>query len=802
MGISTPPLPLRPVIGEFADPLSALSLDAATPDPFAKPVRSVSIRSDAMRVLVAELHRYCNQEVGGRSFLISGHRGAGKTTMVQHAFRQVFAEAEQGAVRLRPLYVQLHGPSLFPDFADGVTIATRGSSATVEPPRPTAPVAPPAATAVPGVVVAPAAVAPPTAGAAASSKDAAQPALAEESTSTRDARLALEQITLALHRAVSREFVDAVWRAAVPRTRVGPVQGVARFMPVHETHHGARAELAAAFEHELHECPSPMRLRDFWVRLGVLQRGVLRRPAREQESAAVASSQGMRELVALSGVCEAYRRVSGRLDKSDSDVEDAAQRIEQAMSMDTTGKAVIPAIASMITGGLVGGGLALGHQSALEATIGGFVAAMGSSLVFKWSVSRSRGRAVKREYRFLFDTSMATLDRVLPVLLERLLAAGLAPVFVVDELDKVDHLSDRIFGMVRHLKKLVAESAFFCFLTDRSYFEEMRGRGARGAYPLEYSYFTHRLFVSYAPDNLHEYLGELLGEPGRLPPGVTPDPALSGAPAATVPPAYPLLRYMLLHRSEMHALELHRLLKSFRGEGGLVTLNTDDLPNTAAYRMDIGLQLGMEIVLDDKDLRDRIRDEPDFQRLAHDALLYPSRAWREGTMRIDFAAANQMHFGEYLVTRMNRSEATRAVERQAQSRARAHAGDRRGSAGDTVSRDDVTILWKKVQRLVDLLSDEGGLDVSFNDWNERRVREGRARVDRAVLDPILAANNSLFIKTPGKLEYQWRYDRYYVDQARMAAPAAGPGAPVPVDNTTPAIALITTFAQRLGRVVA
>ena len=41
------------------------------------------------------------------------------------------------------------------------------------------------------------------------------------------------------------------------------------------------------------------------------------------------NSQGMRELVALSGVCEAYRRVSGRLDKSDSDVEDAAQRIER-----------------------------------------------------------------------------------------------------------------------------------------------------------------------------------------------------------------------------------------------------------------------------------------------------------------------------------------------------------------------------------------------------------------------------------------------------------------------------------------
>jgi Cdc6-like AAA superfamily ATPase len=125
---------IRPEILEFADPLSALALDALATRRDAREEQSVSIRSDAMRVLVAELRRYCDLEVGGRSFLISGHRGAGKTTMIQHAFREVFLAAKARRLLLRPVYVQLHGPSLFPDFlaaADAVaplTVAGRSGS--------------------------------------------------------------------------------------------------------------------------------------------------------------------------------------------------------------------------------------------------------------------------------------------------------------------------------------------------------------------------------------------------------------------------------------------------------------------------------------------------------------------------------------------------------------------------------------------------------------------------------------------------------------------------------------------------
>jgi hypothetical protein len=787
-------------ISEFAEPLSVASLEGGK--------ESLSIESDAMRVLVGELKRYCGQEISGRSVLISGHRGAGKTTMVQHAFRRVLQEADQGKVLLRPLYVQLHGPSLFPDFANGQNPAETpaGLSPTVA--RVISAKAKAAAAArgerngnggpIPGEDA---------------SADGKKRPDDDLSVSARDARLALEQITLSLHRAVAREFCVRVWRHALERSGGAPdtagtsPTNVMRRPRIERRRVAEMMEVAATFEHELHDCPGPMRLRDFWTRLNVLQQGVLRPPKVVfPTSRTAASSQGMRELVALSGVCEAYRRISGQFEKSDSDVDEVNRKLEAALAADTAGTRTVPAIASLLTGGLVGGGLALAHGTALSATAGGLVAALGSSLVFRWSSSHASSRAIRREYKFLFDTSIATLDRVLPVLLERLLDAGLAPIFVVDELDKVDDLSDRIFGMVRHLKKLVAENAFFCFLTDRSYFEEMRRRGERRAYPLEYSYFTHRLFVSYRADDFHVYLGKLFGEPPPSGPG-TPTAGstpVSGSAGTPVPVEYPVLRYLLLHRSEMHALELHRLLTTFRSDTGAIALTPEELRSSTMFRVDIALQLGLEIILEDDDLQDRIRGEPEFQRLAHDALLYPTREWRDGALEIDLGADTIPAFREYLVGRMNRSEATGSVDPRLK-RGKDKSVEKKNATSDIISDKDVEILWDKVGDLVKLLSRPAELDRRFKEWNVRREKSLRAAVDLAVLDRLELSKNHLPFRRidPVGSKYAWRYDQYGVDQF-PPAPAivlAPQPAPAPVsDPTADDIELIKAFAAGLESV--
>ena len=48
-----------------------------------RPGRPPFMASDAYRVLLTEMRRYVHEEVAGRAFLISGYRGAGKTTLVQ-----------------------------------------------------------------------------------------------------------------------------------------------------------------------------------------------------------------------------------------------------------------------------------------------------------------------------------------------------------------------------------------------------------------------------------------------------------------------------------------------------------------------------------------------------------------------------------------------------------------------------------------------------------------------------------------------------------------------------------------------
>src|SRR5215211_6896583 len=92
------------------EPLSEASLTdrGATSTP-------LLVESSASRVLQQELRRYCLGLINGRSFLIAGHRGAGKTTLVAKALMDV--RQASGASMLRPLFIPLHGPSLFPDPA-------------------------------------------------------------------------------------------------------------------------------------------------------------------------------------------------------------------------------------------------------------------------------------------------------------------------------------------------------------------------------------------------------------------------------------------------------------------------------------------------------------------------------------------------------------------------------------------------------------------------------------------------------------------------------------------------------------
>jgi hypothetical protein len=71
-------------------------------------------KSQAYHRLCRELVRYATGKVSGRSFLIAGHRGAGKTTVVLKAIEDTQAKFVSGPAR--PIPVRLNGPDLLPRF--------------------------------------------------------------------------------------------------------------------------------------------------------------------------------------------------------------------------------------------------------------------------------------------------------------------------------------------------------------------------------------------------------------------------------------------------------------------------------------------------------------------------------------------------------------------------------------------------------------------------------------------------------------------------------------------------------------
>jgi hypothetical protein len=93
---------------DYPEPLTAAALASST--------ERVLIKSDAYHQLLHELRRYCNTQTSGRSFLIAGHRGSGKTTLALSAFEKILRESQAGKLEMRPLMVQLLGPSLLPHF--------------------------------------------------------------------------------------------------------------------------------------------------------------------------------------------------------------------------------------------------------------------------------------------------------------------------------------------------------------------------------------------------------------------------------------------------------------------------------------------------------------------------------------------------------------------------------------------------------------------------------------------------------------------------------------------------------------
>jgi hypothetical protein len=281
----------------------------------------------------------------------------------------------------------------------------------------------------------------------------------------------------------------------------------------------------------------------------------------------------------------------------------------------------------------------------LESDVSPWLAALvatGSTLAATATLNRTSTVTAKQEEKqnreYVWDTSLASLDRMLPVLIDRMVRAGLAPILVVDELDKVEGLPRKMGDLITHLKHFVTEKAFFCFLCDRKYFEQVERSGRSGLYGKEYTFFTDRLFVQYLPKELRSYLATIVTRDG----------------GSTEARDLELLCHVVLQGSRLSPIGLRRELNPFFDADGKCVLPEGFVVAEAGYQTRGFMQLAIEHVLGERTgvspLQRRMQQDGKFARLVCDALYYPAVRWLGGKQ--DFGVSSAI-LREYLERVLN-----------------------------------------------------------------------------------------------------------------------------------------------------
>lgn len=523
------------VIKKIVEPLTRASEHTA----------ALVIQSDGLHELLREMLRYARGEVVGRSYLIAGHRGVGKTTMVRQAIELLERQLSSERTKLRPLFVDLHGPDLV--AAISAAAAEGGEQAPAGAPRQEVP-------------------------AASKPKQAAQ-----------DWQSFAERLTFGLYRTAVEQFAQGF------RQKVGAIN----------------PELAGQFEVELDRGADLRKLREFYAQGGVLDQGVL-----FPDEMVEGVQQGVREVTLLASAGQAYRIISGAI----SDKIDRTNKANRKTTVETAIANAAPPLAGLLAGSLTWGALPADAGAPVR-VLSSIIAGLAGVVALKITSSRGLEQEEGETTSFVPRTDRESLRRLLPALVDRFREAGLVPIFVVDELDKVEKITDRMDQVMGHLKQFVTERAFFCFLAARDYFESIEAQVSGQAHPVAETLFGERLFVQYRVADLHAYLEQLLPE------SPLPDP--------TDQNDLELLPYVLLRRSFMHPFTLRHLLTRYTDDSGLVKIESDALFNALQYRNDVLMQAAVECVLDQEEMAEYVGD-PAQAQLAYDALYYPSRVWQRG----------------------------------------------------------------------------------------------------------------------------------------------------------------------------
>lgn len=559
-------------------------------------------QSPNLEVLIAELMAYRDRDdVGGRSCLIAGARGAGKTTMLNYACEE--AERRSGSVPPRRLIkVRLHGPSL---LNPPKPVPTKDN------PPPDIPVQEHALKTMIinlyQTAADPSLLNPP------------KPVPTEDNPTAADIPVqehVLKTMIINLYQTAAEEICEAFrknledladWRRPAfylsDSIKFTKSQGL---------------ELAAELRLALDEAPSAATLRVLWKRMGALPYGVL---------AQNLPDQGFREIVALASAADAYRSCTGQYTEARTDETSAGDKAEAKSEISINGKDLSKALVGVASGVAAGATAAALNQSMPTTALAGAITALLSMMTFSYARTRSRETLRKQEITFLPDTTVSGLVHRVLLLLRRLRQAGLAPVFVIDELDKVVNPVAPLNKLTSALKFLFADEGFFCFLTDRSYYTEISQKNREQTNTQLRTVYNLQMLVRYDTGSLREFLSKVIRPYTLGGASVTPD--LEADAEA--------LGYILVCRSRMLLFELSRDLRSFSGTDNRLNLEFQNPRDNMGHKLHLAVQLAIELVLTNEFVANRINRDPQFAQTIYDALYYPVNLWYADRRKVDYS---------------------------------------------------------------------------------------------------------------------------------------------------------------------
>lgn len=676
-----------------------LDFGAEPLSPNAKTYQIKLADSEASSTLSSELQRYCNGDSSGRSFLIAGHRGSGKTTLVHKAVQEAIKSYENQALQRRPFLVNLHGPDLL-NSLDNVSTGKPSEIA---------------------------------------NNDEMKSKVVKEAINE-------------LHKTLISCFKEAFWEA--------------------EDNDGLPPHLAVHFIHLLSGHPDLNALEKLWQRAGFAEKGLF-------NAGFYSERQGLLEILALHTSCKAFQRISGKYEVTHKFNKGEERRAEQVKGLGLPGVSDWKQITPIITAGLLGGGALLGKEGPFIAAFMATIGLLGTMATLRLTSKRSSVTSSTVESVFLPDLSNANLHRAFLDLLEKLYDAGFTPVFMIDELDKVENIGEKMRILISHFKKLVSEQAFFCFLTDRDYLEHIRTKQRREAYPEEHTYFSHVLPIYFEPEHLRKYVAEVYSFST-----VYEDIQMH---ERKPPTDLVLMPYVLTGRSYMHPGDLRRAMISASDHEGNIDISVERYAQSPGVHEAI-LQLSMELVLEDETLAGQMRQRHDFRSVVYDALYYLGRQWHKGE---DHVILTKDKLDEYLKGRVKPIVSYPVSE-----------ANSKGTANDqTVSLSrEVSLTGEKLNKRNELYLTENELELLYQSvLKQAKFLMAPSEIVHAlkasdqlnttsldILQSILANENVVKLLEDDDEEgkYRWRYNTYGQPVGRLEEGPAGMGLDVEVELET------------------